>query len=138
MTLEIRALLEAKAREFVVVGKVSLKVLTMGLKEEKLNKSSRIKSNLQGIWPFLVCNSESLFMKPTQMVGTKLSIIRMMIVIEIWQIYIFVKIIKIRIGLQLMGLEEEIIACRLLWKILSKYIFILHSIPPKSHGCLEW
>ena len=49
MTLEIRALLEAKAREFVVVGKVSLKVLTMGLKEEKLNKSSRIKSNLQGI-----------------------------------------------------------------------------------------
>ena len=43
----IRALLEAKAREFEVVAKVGLKVLTMGL-EEKLNKSSRIKSNLQG------------------------------------------------------------------------------------------
>ena len=77
-------------------------------------------------------------MNPCETFGTKFSIIKMMIVTKIWQIYIFCEgDHKNNNGLTIDGIGRRNYCMHIALKSLSKYIFILHSGLLKSHGCIE-
>ena len=134
----IRALLEAKAREFEVVAKVGLKVLTMGL-EEKLNKSSRIKSNLQGcrIWPFWNVTVSYFSWSQPKYLGPNFLLLGWWLLLRLTNLHFCEENNKNKNWLIIDGIGGKNYCMHIALKSLSKYIFILYSIVLKTHGCLE-